>query len=64
MSDLNLKFEVGDLVKFVLRNGKIEEGVLCAVIKTTAGVQLNIAFGMGLIASVKRGQIVEKTFPR
>jgi hypothetical protein len=32
VSDSNLKFEVGDRVKFVLRNGKTEEGVVRAVV--------------------------------
>jgi hypothetical protein len=38
----DLKFEVGDRVKFVLRSGKIEEGVVRAVIQTTAGPVLNV----------------------
>jgi hypothetical protein len=29
--NLELKFEVGDRIKFVLRNGKVEEGVVRAV---------------------------------
>jgi hypothetical protein len=39
------KFEVGDRVKFVLRNGKIEQGVVRAVILTTSGPVLNVSFG-------------------
>jgi hypothetical protein len=31
----DIKFEVGDRVKFVLPNGKIEEGTVRAVILTT-----------------------------
>jgi hypothetical protein len=48
------KFEVGDRVKFVLRSGKIEEGVIRAVILTTAGPALNVSFGptLDLAASV------------
>jgi|HubBroStandDraft_4_1064222.scaffolds.fasta_scaffold5243102_1 hypothetical protein len=32
------KFEVGDSVRFVLRNGKVEEGVVRAVIQTTGEI--------------------------
>jgi hypothetical protein len=58
----DLKFEVGDRVKFVLRNGKIEEGVVRAVVLTTAGPVLNVSFGpkLDLAASVNARQVVEK----
>jgi len=36
------QFEVGDRVKFVLRSGKIEEGVVRAVILTSSGPVLNV----------------------
>jgi hypothetical protein len=61
-NDPDLKFEAGDRVKFVLRNGKIEEGVVRAVIWTTAGDVLNVSFGPkgDLAASVNARQVVEK----
>jgi hypothetical protein len=43
--DPDLKFEVGDRVKSVLRSGKIEEGVVRAIIQTTKGAVLNVSFG-------------------
>ena len=56
------KFEVGDHVKFILRNGKIEEGVVRAVTLTTSGPVLNVSFGPkgDLAASVNARQVVEK----
>jgi hypothetical protein len=59
----NLKFEVGDRVRFVPRLGHVEEGVILAVLETTAGTQLNIAFGKGLTASVNARQVLEKLPP-
>ena len=58
----NEKFEVGDLVKFVLRNSKIEEGVVRAVILTTKGDVLNVSFGPkgDLAATVNARQVLEK----
>jgi hypothetical protein len=58
----DLKFELGDRVKFVLRNGKIEEGLVKAVIQTTKGPELNISFGpkMVLAATVNVRQVAEK----
>jgi hypothetical protein len=60
--DPGQKFEVGDRVKFVLRNGTVEEGVVKAVILTTKGAELNISFGpnMALAATVNARQVVEK----
>jgi hypothetical protein len=57
------KFEVGDRIKFVLPSGKIEEGVVKAVFETTAGMQLNVAFGKDLSASVSARQVVGKLPP-
>jgi hypothetical protein len=64
-NDPDLKFEVGDRVKFVLGNGKIEEGTVRAVIKTTDGIVLNVSFGPkgDLAASVNARQVVEKLEP-
>ena len=61
----DLKFGVGDRGKFVLRNGKIEEGVVRAVIQTTGGPVLNISFGPkgDLAASLNARQVVEKLPP-
>jgi hypothetical protein len=58
----DLQFEVGDRVKFVLRSGKVEEGVVRAVILTTTGPVLNVSFGpqLDLAASVNARQVVEK----
>jgi hypothetical protein len=58
-------FEVGDCVKFVLRNGKIGEGVVRAVILTTKGPVLNVSFGpkLDLAASVNAKQVVVKLPP-
>jgi hypothetical protein len=55
----DLKFEVGDRMKFVLRNGKIEEGVVRAIIQTTGGPVLNVSFGPkgDLAASVNVRQV-------
>jgi hypothetical protein len=57
-SNPDSKFEVGDRVKFVLPNGRIEEGT--AVIQTTKGATLNIAFGPkgDLSAAVNARQVV------
>jgi hypothetical protein len=57
-----LKFEVGDRVKFALRNGEIEDGIIRGVIQTTAGPVLNVVFGpkLYLAASVNVRQVVEK----
>jgi hypothetical protein len=63
MKNPDLKFEVGDRVKFVLRSGKIEEGTVRAVIQTTGGVVLNISFGIGLSASVPVKQVIGKLPP-
>ena len=56
---------VGECVKFALRNGKIEEGVIRAVILTTEGPELNISFGPkgDLAATVNVRQVVEKLPP-
>jgi hypothetical protein len=61
----DLKFEVGDRIKFVLRSGKVEEGVVRAVIQTTAGPVLNLSFGpqLDLAASVNARQVVGKYPP-
>jgi hypothetical protein len=58
-------YEVGDRVKFVLPNGKIEEGVVKAVFETTAGPRLNVAFGAkgDLSASVGARQVIGKLPP-
>jgi hypothetical protein len=63
--DPDIKYEVGDRVKFVLRNGKIEEGVVRAVILTTTGPVLNVSFGpkLDLAASVNAKQVVVKLPP-
>jgi transcription antitermination factor NusG len=63
MAKSDLKFEVGDRIKFVLRSGKIEEGVVKAVFETTTGVQLNVSFGKGLSASVDARQVIGKLPP-
>jgi hypothetical protein len=62
MKDNSDKFEVGDKVRFALRNGKIEEGVVRAVILTTTGPVLNVSFGpkLDLAATVNARQIVQK----
>ena len=62
MSKPDERFEVGDRVKFVVRNGRIEEGVVRAVILTTKGPELNISFGPkgDLAATVNARQAVEK----
>jgi hypothetical protein len=57
------KFEVGDKVKVVLCSGSIQEGIVKAVLVTTAGVQLNVAFGEYLAASVNAREVVEKLPP-
>jgi len=56
------KFEVGDRVKFVLRNGKLEGGVVRAVILTTTGHVLNVSFGPkgDLAATVNARQVMEE----
>jgi hypothetical protein len=59
----DLKFEVGDRVKFVPRLGHVEEGVVLAVFETAAGTELNIAFGKGLSACVNARQVIEKMPP-
>jgi hypothetical protein len=58
-------FMVGDRVKFALRNGKIEEGVVRAVILTTKGQELNTSFGPkgDLAATVNARQVVQKLPP-
>jgi hypothetical protein len=65
MKDNSERFVVGDRVKFALRNGKIEEGVVRAVILTTKGPELNISFGPkgDLAATVNARQVVEKLSP-
>jgi hypothetical protein len=58
------KFEVGDRVKFVLRDGKVEEGVVREVIQTTSGPVLNVSFGpKGDLAVSVNAQQVEKLPP-
>jgi hypothetical protein len=59
------KIEVGDRIKFVLPNGKIEEGVVKAVFETTTVTQMNVAFGAksDLSASVNARQVVGKLPP-
>jgi hypothetical protein len=61
----DLKFIVGDRIRFVLRSGKIEEGTDRAVIQTTAGAELNVAFGPkgDLVATLNARQVVEKLPP-
>ena len=61
----DIKFEVGDRVKFVLPNGKNEEGTIKAVIPSTKGSTLNIAFGAkgDLSASVNARQVIGKLPP-
>jgi hypothetical protein len=58
-----LKFEVGvsRKIRTSLR-GKIEQGVVRAVIPTTSGVTLNVSFGPkgDLAASVNAKQVVGK----
>jgi hypothetical protein len=41
----DLKFAVGERIKFVLPSGSIEEGIVKAVFEKTTGTQLNVAFG-------------------
>ena len=60
---LNVKFQVGDRVKFVPRLGHVEERFILAVFETTAGTELNIAFGKGLSACVNARQVVQKLPP-
>jgi hypothetical protein len=57
---LNLKFEVGDRVKFVPRLGHVEEGVIRAVLETRDGTQLTVDFGKGFSASVNARQVLER----
>jgi hypothetical protein len=63
--NLDLKFEVGDRVKFVLRSGKVADGVVRAVINTTSGIMLSVSFGPkgDLAGSVNARQVVEKLPP-
>jgi hypothetical protein len=58
----DLKFQVGDRIKFVLPSGSIEEGIVKAVFQTTTGTQLNVAFGAkgDLSASVGVRQVIGK----
>jgi hypothetical protein len=42
---------------------QIEEGTVKAVFETTGGIQLNVAFGKDLPASVNVRQVVEKLPP-
>ena len=63
MENGDLKFKVGDRVKFVVRHGHLEEGVILAVFETTAGTQFNIAFGKGLSATVSSRAVLEKLSP-
>ena len=65
MNNRDIKFEVGDRIKFVLPNGKIEEGLVKAVFETTSGTRLNIAFGVkgDLGASVGARQVIGKLPP-
>ena len=62
MKNQDLKFEVGDRIKFVLPSGKIEEGLAKAVFETTTGTQMNVAFGVkgDLSASVGARQVIGK----
>jgi hypothetical protein len=59
------KFDAGDRVKLVLRNGKIEEGVLRVIIHTTSGIVLNVSFGPkdDLAASVNFREVAGKLPP-
>jgi hypothetical protein len=52
-------------VKFALRSGAIEEGIVKAVFETTSGTQLDVAFGAksDLSASVNSRQIIGKLPP-
>jgi hypothetical protein len=59
----DLEFEVGDWLKFVLRSGNVEEGVVRPVFQTTAGAQLHVPFEKDLVASVNAQQVVEKLPP-
>jgi hypothetical protein len=63
MKNPDSKFEVGDRIKFVLPSGSIEEGVVRAVFETTGGIQLNVAFGKDLSASVNQRQVIGKLPP-
>jgi hypothetical protein len=58
----DVKYEVGDRVKFVARLGHVEEGVVLAVFETTGGTELNIAFGPkgDLRASINWRMVMEK----
>jgi hypothetical protein len=58
-----LKFEVGDRVKFLVRLGQAQEGVILDVVETPAGTQLNITFGKGQSALVSARLVLEKLPP-
>jgi transcription antitermination factor NusG len=55
----DLKFEVGDRVRFVVGSGAIADGTVRAIIQTTGGVELNVSFGKDLSASVNVRQVVQ-----
>jgi hypothetical protein len=59
----DLKFEVGDKVKLLVRLGHVEEGDILAVLETAAGTQLNISFGKGLSVLVNVRVVLEKLPP-
>ena len=59
----DLKFAVGDRIKFVLPSGSIEEGIVKVVFEKTSGTQLNVAFGKDLSASVNARQVIGKLPP-
>jgi hypothetical protein len=59
----DLKFAVGDRIKFVLHAGSIEEGIVKVVFEKTSGTQLNVAFGKDLSASVNARQVIGKLPP-
>lgn len=48
----DLKFAVGDRIKFVLPSGTIEGGTVKAAFEKTTGTQLNVAYVKDLSASV------------
>jgi hypothetical protein len=57
--------KVGDRVRFQLYSGRDVDGIIRAIVKTTAGVKLRMEYGAGnYVATTNPDQIVRQAEPK
>jgi len=58
--DLSRKYRVGDRIQASISN-QIHDAVITAIVRTTSGINLHVAFGHDQVAIIHEWQVVPET---